>query len=147
MPPNPFSRRKCNQRHALLLIGAQYRFQFAEWRTFQLCCAALFGRALSPGGRGLDSPIAVLAQSRFEKAGLLIRNAIAPGILLRRAIEQNLLQFFHRAGVNDRHLSVLQPRVALPGEYQSLDFGRRERLACRSTQKPLPDQTIAHPTT
>jgi hypothetical protein len=56
-------------------------------------------------------------------------DAIARRVLLRRAIEQHLLQFLHRAGINHRHLAVLQARVVLPGQNQPLNVRRRKGFA------------------
>ena len=102
-------------RHALFLVGTQHSFQIAERRTFQFRLAALLRRAVAPGRRGLDFPIVVLPQCRFEKTRLLAADAIACRVLLWRAIEQNLLQFLHRTGVNHGHFAILQAHVVLTG--------------------------------
>src|ERR1035437_10592694 len=61
---------KMQPRHALFLVGTQHSFQIAKRRTFQFCFAALLRRAIAPRRRGLDAPVGVLPQSRFEKTRL-----------------------------------------------------------------------------
>ena len=117
---------KLQPRDPLLLIGAQHRFQIVQGRALQPGVAALLGRTVAPRVRRLHFPVAMLAQRRFHKACLLMADPIARRMLLRRAIQQHLLQFLHRTRVDHRHFSVGQAGVVLPRQYQSLNLRRRE---------------------
>jgi hypothetical protein len=66
----------------------------------------------------------MLSQSGLEKAGLLTVDAIARRVLLRCAVEQDFLQFLHRAGVNHRYFAIPQARVVLAGQNQPLNIRR-----------------------
>src|SRR5947209_2743405 len=79
---------KAQPRDALLLVGAQYRFEVPQRWTFQLCFTTLFGGALPPTRGGLHLPVGVLPQRPFQETCLRVADAISLGILLRRAIEQ-----------------------------------------------------------
>ena len=120
---------KVQPRHALLLVGPQHGFQIAERRTFQFGLAALLGRAVAPRRRRLRLSNRRAAATSLRESPPAAVDAIARRVLLRRAIQQHFLQFLHRAGVNHRHLAVLQPRVVLAGQDQPLDVRRRKCFA------------------
>jgi hypothetical protein len=76
---------------------------------------------------GLDLPVGLAAQGGVEEAGLEVGEAIGPGVVAGRAIEQDLLEFLDRAGIEQERFAVLEAGVGLAGAEESLDVGGERR--------------------
>ena len=115
--------------HAGFLVGAQDGFERAEWGRVEVNLAALLGDALLPCWRRLNLPVGLAAQGGVEETGLNVIEAIGPRLLLRRAIEQDLLEFLDRAGIEQERFTVPEAGVALTAAEELLDVGGREAVA------------------
>src|SRR5262245_34874898 len=98
---------------AVLLVGTQNIFERAQRGWFDFRLAALAPGALRPGIGSAHLPRRLLLEGRIQKAGLHVVHPVAAVMLLRRAIEQNFLQFFDGASIDKGELTVLQFRMAL----------------------------------
>ena len=154
--PDPFRPRGCRRIRSRAENAATPRLAFdkAAARFPGLRAAgipALLRRSVWPRARARQMALGLsnrcAAARSLQETRLLVGNAIALRMLLRRAIEQHLLQFLHRARVNHRHLPILQPRVALSGQNQPLNVRRRERFSAAGGKHHSRDQTIARPRT
>ena len=122
----PVVAQETDPRHALLLIGAQDRLEGAEWRAGLGGGPGLLGHAVAPGGRRLHG-VSLFPERRVEEPRLSGPHPVSPVALIGRAVEQHLLQFFDRPGVDEHGLSGAGFALA-PAEHQALDVGRAEAL-------------------
>ena len=98
-PAEPMVAEEAEPGHTSLLVRAQDGFEWTQGWRVEVDRAALLGDALLPCGGRLDLPVGLAAQGGVEEAGLEVGESIRPGDLLWRAIEQDLLEFFDGAGI------------------------------------------------
>ena len=111
----------------MFLVGAQDRLERPERWTSLSCRSGLLGDPISPGCGCLDR-VPLFPQRCVEEPGLGGSHAVASVSLVGRAVEQNLLQFLHRAAVDQDRFAGAGFALA-PAEHQSLDVGGTEALA------------------
>ena len=113
--------------HALFLVRAQDRLERTQRWTRLRSHSGLLGDAFSPC-RGCLDRVTLFSQRGVQKSCLRRPHSVPSVSLIGRAVEQHLLQFLHRTGVDEDGLSGAGFALP-PAEHQSLDVGGTEALA------------------